>query len=170
MDVCGGRDRKQSASSGAWVAGRYCASWTHHVEPEMIQYRPYRSAPVRQRPSEGTADRSADGVAGASSHRRRRSGRAIAENRSFGRWSDCIRSAVWWADPDRCDPWLGNAEVKANAQPEQVPLMFQALHNAVGTAQVSAKEIAERCSGDSRRCDSDLAEAVKTLSIPEPKG
>ena len=151
-----------------------CKLETHHVEPEMIQYRhhtdPHQYARDHRKElliavltvllahKQAIDDGDPDAL--------------LPRIGSFGRWSDCIRSAVWWADPDRCDPWLGNAEVKANAQPEQVEalMFFQALHNAVGTAQVSAKEIAERCSGDSRRCDSDLAEAVKMLSIPEPKG
>ena len=91
---------------------------------------------------------------------------------SFGNWSDRIRSAVWWVDPDRCDPWDGNAEVKANAQPEQVEatMFFEAWHGAVGTAQVSAKDIEARCRLGSHGYDSDLAEAVKMLSIPEPRG
>ena len=91
---------------------------------------------------------------------------------SFGRWSDRIRSAVCWADPDRCDPWDGNAEVKENAQPEQVEalMFFEAWHRAFRTTQVSVKEIAQRCTENHRNYNADLAEAVKMLSISEPRG
>ena len=146
-----------------------CNLETHHVEPEMIQYRHH--ADPQQHARDHRKELLVAALTVLLAHKQ-----AIDDGDpeallpkigSFGRWSDRIRSAVWWADPNQCDPWLGNAEVKANAQPEQVEALvfFEAWHSAIGTVQVSAKEIAERCASNSA-----LAEAVMMLSIPEPKG
>ena len=151
-----------------------CKLETHHVDPEMIQYHhhpdPHRYAREHRKKllvaaltlllahKQAIDDGDPDAL--------------LPRIGSFGRWSDRIRSAVWWADPNRCDPWDGNAEVKANAQPEQLEalMFFEALHSAFGTAQVSVKDIAQRCSESWKSCDPDLAEAAKMLSISAPRG
>ena len=96
---------------------------------------------------------------------------------SFGSWSDRIRSAVAWIDPDGCDPWVGNAEIKADAQPEQAEALqfLGAWHRAFGSREIRVREIEERChqpDGDltDPRYDADLAEAVAHLSIAPPRG
>ena len=96
---------------------------------------------------------------------------------SFGSWSDRIRSAVAWIDPDGCDPWAGNAEIKADAQPEQAEALefLGAWHRAFGSREIRVREIEERChkpDGDliDPLFDADLAGAVANLSIAPPRG
>ena len=91
---------------------------------------------------------------------------------SFGGWSDRIRSAVAWADPDGCDPWSSNAEVKADAQPEQTELLalLGALHSKYGTREVVVKEVELSCREGTKDYSVDLAEAVANIALPAPRG
>ena len=91
---------------------------------------------------------------------------------SFGGWSDRIRSAVAWADPDGCDPWASNAEVKAGAQPEQAEALtfLDAWHGTFGTREVVVKEIGEACREGEPDYAAELAEAAGNLSLPPPRG
>ena len=91
---------------------------------------------------------------------------------SFGGWSDHIRSAVAWADPDGCDPWASNAEVKAGAQPEQAEALafLGAWYGAFGTREVVVKDIDLFCREEDPEYDAELAEAAGNLSLPLPRG
>ena len=91
---------------------------------------------------------------------------------SFGGWSDRIRSAVAWADPDGCDPWASNAEVKAGAQPEQAEALtfLGAWHNTFGTREVVVKDIDLFCRDGLPDYDAELAEAAGNLTLPAPRG
>ena len=90
---------------------------------------------------------------------------------SFGNWSDCIRSPVWWADPDGCDPWDGNTEVKANAQPEQQEALefLAAWHSRFGSREVVVREIVQACEGTDEK-SAAVAEAVDNLALPPARG
>ena len=91
---------------------------------------------------------------------------------SFGGWSDRIRSAVTWADPDGCDPWASNAEVKAGAQPEQAETLtfLGAWHSTFGTREVMVKDVDLFCRDGSPDYDAEMAEAVGNLSLSPPRG
>ena len=91
---------------------------------------------------------------------------------SFGGWSDRIRSAVTWADPDGCDPWASNAEVKAGAQPEQAETLtfLGAWHSTFGTREVMVKDVDLFCRDGLPDYDAELAEAVDNLSLSPPRG
>ncbi|MCY4372447.1 MAG: hypothetical protein OXC31_01665 [Spirochaetaceae bacterium] len=83
---------------------------------------------------------------------------------SFGGWSDRIRSAVAWADPECCDPWATNAEVKAEAQPEQAEAatFLAAWVRVFGTREMMAREIATTN-------DPELRDAIAGLSVMHSK-
>ena len=91
---------------------------------------------------------------------------------SFGNWSDRIRSAVAWADPDGTDPWSANDDVKANMQPEQAEALafFSAWHKAFGTRQLQAREIDLFCRERAADYKPELAAAVAELDIASPRG
>ena len=91
---------------------------------------------------------------------------------SFGAWSDRIRSAVWWADPEGCDPWDGNQELKKDAQPEQeeAQSFFSAWFETFGSQEVQVKDLELRCQPDTAHSNSVLASAVAELNIKPPLG
>ena len=90
---------------------------------------------------------------------------------SFGGWSDRIRSPVWWADPERADPWDGNRELKETSQPEQAELLafLEAWHGVFGSREVVARDIDEACREGTEGYKADLAEAVSNLSLAPPR-
>ena len=81
---------------------------------------------------------------------------------SFGGWSDRIRSAVVWADPDACDPWASNAEVKEDAQPEQAEALafLRAWHDEYGSQAVLARDVA---------IAKGLSDAIDALTVSRGK-
>lgn len=92
---------------------------------------------------------------------------------SFGAWSDHIRSALWWADPEGRDPWESNAEIKANLQPEQEEALafFEAWYNAFGGKLTTVRDIAQACvRGRHASFHEGLADAVSDLSLEPPRG
>ena len=91
---------------------------------------------------------------------------------TFGNWSDRIRSAIAWSDPDGADPWLANAEVKANMQPDQAEALafLEAWHEAFGTRQLQAKDIDLFCREDTPDYKPGLAAAVAELDVAAPRG
>ena len=91
---------------------------------------------------------------------------------SYGGWSDHIRSPIAWADPDGCDPWESNAEVKAGAQPEQAEALafLAAWHAAFRTREVVVRDIDRLCQEHTEDYSADLAEAVRNLSLARPRG
>ena len=91
---------------------------------------------------------------------------------SFGGWSDRIRSAVWWADPEGCDPWDGNRELKKTAQPEQeeAQMFLAAWHETVGSRAVLVRDLERVCRKDSCDYSAVLADAVAELGIAPPRG
>ena len=91
---------------------------------------------------------------------------------SYGGWSDHARSPVAWADPDGCDPWASNAEVKADAQPEEAEMLtfLGAWHTAFGSREVVVKDIERACREDEPDYNAALAEAVADLGLPRPHG
>ena len=91
---------------------------------------------------------------------------------SFGGWSDRVRSAVWWADPERCDPWDGNRELKKNAQPEQeeAQAFFAAWYETFGSREVLVRELERFCRQDGTDYSSVVAESVAGLGIAPPRG
>ena len=91
---------------------------------------------------------------------------------SFGAWSDRVRSAVWWVDPERCDPWDGNRELKKMAQPEQEEALafFAAWHETFGSREVQVRDLESSCRPEDRDYRSDLADAVAELGIAAARG
>ena len=151
-----------------------CKLETRHVEPEKIQYchhpDPHRYARENRRELLCAA------LTILLAHRRAvEAGDPDAVIRpwinSFGNWSDRIRSAVAWADPDGCDPWLGNAEVKADAQPEKAEAkeFFAAWYHAFGGREVTAADIERRCRDHEEDYDGALAAAVRDLTLAPPR-
>ena len=83
---------------------------------------------------------------------------------SYGRWSDCVRSAIVWALGDAAlDPWLGNAAVKAEAVPEQAEAMafLKAWHDMFGSREVTTAAIDAACETE------DDSENVKAAALEE---
>ena len=91
---------------------------------------------------------------------------------SFGGWSDRIRSAVWWTDPEGCDPWDGNRELKATAQPEQAEAQafFAAWHTVFGSREVPVRTLELFCREDGLDYNQALADAVAELGVAAPIG
>ena len=98
--------------------------------------------------------------------------RPLSRVGSFGGWSDRVRSAIVWADPDGCDPWASNAEVKAYAQPEQAEALafLAAWHKAFRTREVVVREIDRLCQEGTDDYNAELAETVGNLSLAPPRG
>ena len=86
---------------------------------------------------------------------------------SFGGWSSRIRSAVWWADPEGCDPWEANRELREQALPERAEALafLVAWHCAFGEQEITTAEIDQRC-----RENQALAAAVADLDLAPPRG
>ena len=98
--------------------------------------------------------------------------RPLSRVGSFGGWSDRVRSAIAWADPNGCDPWASNAEVKAHAQPEQAEALsfLAAWHKELGTREVVVLDIDRLCQEGTKDYCAELAEAVGNLSLAPPRG
>ena len=90
---------------------------------------------------------------------------------SYGRWSDCVRSAIVWALGDAAlDPWLGNAAVKAEAVPEQAEAMalLKAWYDLFGSREVTTADIDAACKmedGSENVKAAALEEAVRHISL-----
>ena len=92
---------------------------------------------------------------------------------SFVYWSERIRSAVAWADPDGCDPKRTNEEIHEQVHPEQAEALvfFGAWHKVFGSKAVTVKEIDTACHEvPVGSYESDLASAVGDLSLAAPLG
>ena len=88
---------------------------------------------------------------------------------SFQYWSQRIRAAVVWADPDGADPKKTSDEVHDQAHPEQkeAAAFFAAWYETFGSREVRTSDVHEVCR---REEDSALAAAVADLDIALPKG
>ena len=102
---------------------------------------------------------------------------------SFGGWSDRIRSAVAWADPDHWDPWQGNrvALDRANPEQESAQVFFRAWHDRFADKSVYVSDVAEACrpeegsptmfhdDGESRFAG-ELRDAADSLGLVDHRG
>ena len=76
------------------------------------------------------------------------------------------------ADPEGCDPWDGNRELKKKAQPEQeeAQAFFAAWFETFSSREVLVKDLELSCQPDGHDYSSVLADAVAELGIAPPRG
>ena len=97
---------------------------------------------------------------------RRRDAQSLPSIPSFGGWSDRIRSAIAWADPDGADPWGSNATVKAEAQPEEAAAVefLAAWYAQFQDSPITTSDVERACDDDK-----ELSEGVQQLNIAPPR-
>ena len=91
---------------------------------------------------------------------------------SFVYWSDRIRSAVVWADPEEADPKDTSDEVHAKAHPEQAETLafLSAWHDRFGGGEMQSRDVDFACREGEDGYHADLAAAANDLPLSRPTG
>ena len=91
---------------------------------------------------------------------------------SFVYWSNRIRSAVAWADPEGCDPHHTTLEVQEQAHPEQAETetLLAAWHAEFSSREVQARDLENLCQEGAEEYNAALADAVAGIGLAPPRG